>query len=117
MEILSGPRDGRSGTPERDARAMPGRTEDRRAGFKGGEPGGQRSSGTERAGCRMKRGFRAALVGVLCLVVPFTGYTAEFIGRVVSLTDGDSLVVLDSQHTQHKICLAGIDAPDTCKFA
>ena len=86
MEILAGPRDGRSGTPKRDACAMPGRTEDRRAGFQGGEPGGQRSSRTDRAGRRMKRGFRAALVGVLGLVVPLAGYTAELTGRVESIS-------------------------------
>jgi endonuclease YncB( thermonuclease family) len=60
----------------------------------------------------MKRGFRAALVGIFGLVVPFTGYTAELVGRVVSSTDGDTLVVLDSQRTQHKIRLAGVDSPE-----
>ena len=54
----------------------------------------------------MKRRLRAALVGILGLVVPFTGCTAELVGRVVSSTD--TLVVLDSQHTQHKIRLAGV---------
>lgn len=33
-------------------------------------------------------------------------------GRVVSIADGDTLTVLDSSHKQHKIRLAGIDAPE-----
>jgi endonuclease YncB( thermonuclease family) len=33
-------------------------------------------------------------------------------GRVVRVTDGDTIVVLDSANTQHKIRLQGIDAPE-----
>ncbi|MBK6744927.1 MAG: thermonuclease family protein [Hydrogenophilales bacterium] len=33
-------------------------------------------------------------------------------GRVVGLADGDTVTVLDEQKTQHKIRLAGIDAPE-----
>jgi len=33
-------------------------------------------------------------------------------GRVVGVSDGDSVTVLDAQKTQHKIRLAGIDAPE-----
>jgi endonuclease YncB( thermonuclease family) len=33
-------------------------------------------------------------------------------GRVVRITDGDTLVVLDANEAQHKIRLAGIDAPE-----
>ena len=33
-------------------------------------------------------------------------------GRVVRVTDGDTIVVLDSANTQHKIRLTGIDAPE-----
>ena len=33
-------------------------------------------------------------------------------GRVVRVTDGDTIVVLDSENTQHKIRLTGIDAPE-----
>ena len=39
--------------------------------------------------------------------------TADTItGRVVGIADGDTVTVLDAQHVQHKIRLAGIDAPD-----
>lgn len=33
-------------------------------------------------------------------------------GVVVGVTDGDTITVLDDQRTQHKIRLAGIDAPE-----
>ena len=33
-------------------------------------------------------------------------------GKVVRITDGDTLYVLDANYQQHKIRLAGIDAPE-----
>jgi endonuclease YncB( thermonuclease family) len=33
-------------------------------------------------------------------------------GRVVAIADGDTITVLDAQNQQHKIRLAGIDAPE-----
>ena len=33
-------------------------------------------------------------------------------GRVVGITDGDTLTVLDAQQRMHKIRLAGMDAPE-----
>jgi len=36
----------------------------------------------------------------------------ELKGRVVAIADGDTLTVLDDSKTQHKIRLAGIDAPE-----
>jgi len=33
-------------------------------------------------------------------------------GKVVKITDGDTLYVLDANYKQHKIRLAGIDAPE-----
>lgn len=33
-------------------------------------------------------------------------------GRVVSVADGDTLTVLDAEYQQHKVRLAGIDAPE-----
>ncbi len=33
-------------------------------------------------------------------------------GKVVKITDGDTLYVLDANNKQHKIRLAGIDAPE-----
>jgi endonuclease YncB( thermonuclease family) len=34
------------------------------------------------------------------------------VGQVVKIADGDTLTVLDRAHVQHKIRLAGIDAPE-----
>jgi endonuclease YncB( thermonuclease family) len=37
---------------------------------------------------------------------------ADITGRVVAVTDGDTIKVLDSDNTQHKVRLTGIDAPE-----
>jgi endonuclease YncB( thermonuclease family) len=37
---------------------------------------------------------------------------ADIIGRVVAVTDGDAIEVLDSSNAMHKVRLAGIDAPE-----
>jgi endonuclease YncB( thermonuclease family) len=39
-------------------------------------------------------------------------HAAEYTGKVVSVADGDTITVLDSGKTQHKVRLAGIDAPE-----
>ena len=38
---------------------------------------------------------------------------AELAGRVVKVQDGDTITILDATRTQHKIRLAGIDAPES----
>jgi endonuclease YncB( thermonuclease family) len=48
---------------------------------------------------------------LLCLAA-FPLYAETLAGRVVSITDGDTLTLLDGTNTQHKIRLAGIDAPE-----
>lgn len=52
------------------------------------------------------------LATILALIAP-TALAASITGRVVSITDGDTITVLDAQHQQHKIRLAGIDAPES----
>jgi endonuclease YncB( thermonuclease family) len=37
---------------------------------------------------------------------------ADFTGRVVAVTDGDTIKVLDSTNTQYKVRLRGIDSPE-----
>ena len=37
----------------------------------------------------------------------------ELPGRVVAIADGDTITILDSANTQHRIRLAGIDAPES----
>ena len=40
------------------------------------------------------------------------GFAATITGRVVAVSDGDTLTVLDADRAQHKIRLSGIDAPE-----
>lgn len=51
----------------------------------------------------------AALAFLLSVATAQAGTLA---GLVVGVTDGDTITVLDDQRTQHKIRLAGIDAPE-----
>lgn len=46
------------------------------------------------------------------LLLPCWASADTITGRVVNVHDGDTLTVLDESHTQHKIRLAGIDAPE-----
>lgn len=51
------------------------------------------------------------VLGVLLQAGQILADTIE--GRVVGVSDGDTITVLDSAKTQHKIRLAGIDAPES----
>jgi endonuclease YncB( thermonuclease family) len=47
------------------------------------------------------------------LIFSFSAEAGEFIqGRVVGVSDGDTITVLDANREQHKIRLSGIDAPE-----
>ena len=46
------------------------------------------------------------------LLTPTIGTAAELAGRVVGVHDGDTITILDASKKQHKIRLAGIDAPE-----
>ena len=51
---------------------------------------------------------------ILCLLGCCIQSNADTLtGRVVRVTDGDTIVVLDANHTQQKIRLQGIDAPES----
>lgn len=52
----------------------------------------------------------AATMMVLCLMLQAHADTLQ--GKVINVADGDTITVLDDAHTQHKIRLAGIDAPE-----
>jgi endonuclease YncB( thermonuclease family) len=45
------------------------------------------------------------------LITQSPSHADTLTGRVVHVTDGDTIVILDSADTQHKIRLTGIDAP------
>lgn len=53
---------------------------------------------------------RASLL--LALLLTAAAHADELRGRVVSIADGDTLTLLDSANTQHRIRLGGIDAPE-----
>jgi endonuclease YncB( thermonuclease family) len=55
--------------------------------------------------------LRLAVSILLLLTVPLA-QAETLTGRVVRVTDGDTIVVLDSSKVQHKIRLTGIDAPE-----
>jgi endonuclease YncB( thermonuclease family) len=52
------------------------------------------------------------VVAVILLMLASTANAETIIGRVVSVADGDTITVLDADKVQHKIRLAGIDAPE-----
>lgn len=55
-----------------------------------------------------------AVIGfAVLLLVAESSPAADVVGRVVSITDGDTLTVLDAENRQHRIRLAGIDAPES----
>ncbi|HEY0562976.1 MAG TPA: thermonuclease family protein [Methylophilus sp.] len=49
---------------------------------------------------------------ILSLLLIQTAYAEILSGRVVGVTDGDTITVLDDSYTTHKIRLGGIDAPE-----
>ena len=56
----------------------------------------------------MRRSISAILLLLWTLPVP----AATLPGRVLWVTDGDTLVVLGPGHAQHEVQLAGVDAPE-----
>jgi endonuclease YncB( thermonuclease family) len=59
----------------------------------------------------MNTGARSLFLAAILLAArPAPG--AEIVGRVVGISDGDTITVLDSTKTQHKVRLAGIDASE-----
>jgi endonuclease YncB( thermonuclease family) len=62
-----------------------------------------------------RRATRASLfLGIALAAALFATPTAaiEFVGKVVGVTDGDTLTVLTAQRQQHRVRLSGSDAPE-----
>lgn len=59
-----------------------------------------------------KNYVKIVLLGVAILVSVMAAAEGSIAGRVVAVADGDTLTVLDEANQQHKIRLAGIDAPE-----
>ena len=57
--------------------------------------------------------MKRAISLLLLVLFPFGVFADTLNGKVVKITDGDTLVVLDAGNTQHKIRLSGIDAPES----
>lgn len=53
-----------------------------------------------------------ALVAAVCLATVSPSFAETLTGVVVGLADGDTVTVLDAEEVQHKVRLAGIDAPE-----
>lgn len=49
---------------------------------------------------------------LICWSLPFSAQAQQLTGIVVGVADGDTLTILDHSRQQHKIRLAGIDAPE-----
>jgi endonuclease YncB( thermonuclease family) len=49
---------------------------------------------------------------LLCLFLCTQAFAETLEGRVVGVTDGDTITLLDDSRQQHKIRIAGIDAPE-----
>lgn len=56
--------------------------------------------------------MKSLLVSVFVLAATFCVRADIVSGKVVRVADGDTITVLDEQMQQHKIRLAGIDAPE-----
>jgi endonuclease YncB( thermonuclease family) len=56
--------------------------------------------------------WRNLLVSVLALGISLIAAAAVLGGKVVAVTDGDTIKVLDADKVQHVVRLSGIDAPE-----
>ncbi len=57
---------------------------------------------------------QTARVIVLCFLVflSLATFADSLTGKVAKITDGDTVYVLDANYKEHRIRLAGIDAPE-----
>ena len=51
------------------------------------------------------------ILGAFLLLAAPIAFANSLTGKVVKITDGDTLTILDANYKEHKIRLAGIDAP------
>ena len=59
-----------------------------------------------------KNYVKIILLGAAILLSVIASADGSIAGHVVGVADGDTLTVLDDTNQQHKIRLAGIDAPE-----
>jgi endonuclease YncB( thermonuclease family) len=53
------------------------------------------------------------LLRVVVLLLALQAHGDTLLGKVIHVADGDTIIALDATHSQHKIRLAGIDAPES----
>src|SRR5262245_40411461 len=56
--------------------------------------------------------FRLIAQAAAAMLLATGASAAELHGRVVAVSDGDTITVVDAAHALHKVRLAGIDAPE-----
>ncbi len=56
-------------------------------------------------------GFRL-IASVFFVFLSIPAFADTLTGKVIKITDGDTLTILDANYKEHKIRLAGIDAPE-----
>jgi len=56
--------------------------------------------------------FARIILSFLLMICSAQLFADEIIGKVVAVTDGDTIKVLDDSMTEYKIRLSGIDAPE-----
>lgn len=56
--------------------------------------------------------MRKAIHALTILVIAFSAHAESISGKVVSVSDGDTLTILDNSNTQTRVRLAAIDAPE-----
>jgi len=54
----------------------------------------------------------ACILSLAILLNSVSVFSETLQGKVISISDGDTITVLDADHQQHKIRLSGIDAPE-----
>lgn len=60
----------------------------------------------------MTSSLRTATLAAALTALVLTTHADTLTGRVVSVADGDTITVLDTNKQQHKVRLVGIDAPE-----
>jgi endonuclease YncB( thermonuclease family) len=53
-----------------------------------------------------------SIIALLLAFTTFTSFAAQLQGKVIKVTDGDTVNVLTSDNQTHKVRLSGIDAPE-----